>query len=158
MVAREDVHDRRANGSAATGPDEAGREETLEAQLKELRGDLRGVYDSLRRVVFVEWQRLRLRAVDTYFGAVFYICLLGFAMAASVSASLLVVSGIKGGIHAWSGAEWIGDFGAGAVVIGMLLCGGLAVRAHLRHKIVREAKRALVLRAKKSAEKAGVAP
>jgi len=156
MVSREDKYERRGVDSAPETSAESDQPSELQSLLKGLRSDLRGMYGSLRRVVFVEWQRLRMRAVDTYFRAVFYICLLGFALAASISASLLVVSGIKGGIHAWSGAEWVGDFGAGLVIVAVLLIGGFMVRAHLRQEIVRDTKRALGVRKAAAAANDGV--
>ena len=122
--------------------DEAG---SLDATLAALQADIRRVLKGARRVVRVEAQRLHLFAVETFFRGAFYICLLGFALTASISAALFVVRGVRGALLAWSGAEWIGELGAGAVVLGVISLGGLAVRHQLRLKLMRRLRRTMLL-------------
>jgi hypothetical protein len=144
MVSKEQTFERRGGAPApdATGAGNSSAE--LEALVRELRSDLRSIYGSLKRTVFVEWQRLRLRAVDGFFRAAFFLCLLGFALAASISASLLVVRGVRMALVAWSKTEWFGDLAGGFVILGLALGGCLAVRMHLRRDIVRQTRRALI--------------
>jgi hypothetical protein len=144
MYSKEKTFERRGGAPEpdATGSEDASVE--LEALVRELRSDLRSIYGSLKRMVFVEWQRLRLRAVDAFFRAAFFLCLLGFALAATISSSLFIVHGIRNAVLAWSGSEWVGDLGGGLVILAVVLGGCLAVRAHLRHDIVRKARRAFI--------------
>jgi hypothetical protein len=146
MVSKEQTFERRGGTPSPDATGEGNSSAELEALVRELRTDLRSIYGSLKRMVFVEWQRLRLRAVDTFFRAAFFLCLLGFALAATISASLYVVRGIRNGLHAWSGSEWIGDLAGGIVILAVSLGGCLLVRTRLRNDIVRQTKRALVPR------------
>lgn len=118
----------------------------MSALIATLRSDLHGIYGNVKRALYVEWQRLQLRAVDVFFRAAFYVCLLAFALTASVSAALLVVQGIKHALLAMTGAEWVGDLGAGLAVLAFVIVGGVAVRLHLRREIVRKTKRSLARR------------
>jgi hypothetical protein len=144
MVSKEQTFERRGGDPSPDATGDGNSSAELEALVRELRTDLRSIYGSLKRTVFVEWQRLRLRAVDTFFRAAFFLCLLGFALAATISASLYVVRGIRNGLFAWSGSEWIGDLAGGIVILAVSLGGCLLVRARLRNDIVRQTKRALV--------------
>jgi len=155
MVSKEQAFERRGGTPESDATDSGDASIELEALVRELRTDLRSIYGSLKRTVFVEWQRLRLRAVDAFFRAAFFLCLLGFALAATISASLFIVRGIRNGLVALSGAEWVGDLAGGLVILAVSLGGCLAVRVHLRNDIVRQARRAFVaptLPAKKPTE------
>lgn len=143
MVSKEQTFERRG-GSPAPDATGAGDSAELQALVRSLRSDLRSVYGSLRRTVFVEWQRLRLRAVDAFFRAAFFICLLAFALTATISASILIVHGIRKAFAAWSGVEWAGDLGGGFVILAAILGACLGVRTHQRRSIVQQTRRALV--------------
>jgi hypothetical protein len=117
---------------------------SLDATLNALQTDVRRVLKGARRVVRMELQRLHLFAIETFFRTAFYICLLGFALTATISASLFVVRGVRGALLAWSGAEWVGELGAGAVVLGVISIGALTVRAQLRQKLMRRLRRSLL--------------
>ena len=150
MVSREKF-ERRGGPSFPDPTGEAASSVELEALVRELRAHARGIYGSLKRLVFVEWQRLRLRAVDGFFRAAFFLCLLGFALAGSITAAFMIVRGLRGSILAMSDVPWLGDLGAGLLILRISLGGCLAVRQHLRGSIVRETKRGLLpakLRAK----------
>jgi hypothetical protein len=151
MVSKEQTFERRGGTPSPDATGDGNSSAELEALVRELRSDLRSIYGSLKRTVFVEWQRLRLRAVDTFFRAAFFLCLLGFALAATISASLYVVRGIRNGLVAWSGADWVGDLAGGLVILGVSLGACLLVRMHLRHDIVRQTRRALMPQPPKSA-------
>lgn len=147
MVAQEEANRRRA-GFPET---EAEKDILLDTQLQSAFAEMRKVFGSLaesvRQVAFIEWQRLRLRAVDSFFRLAFFLCILGFGLTASIAASLRVVEGIRSAFQTWSGAAWFGDLGAGLVVLSIIVFGGVAVRAHLRHDILRSTRRSLVVRA-----------
>jgi len=131
----------------------------LEALVRELRAHARGVYGSLKRLVFVEWQRLRLRAVDAFFRAAFFLCVLGFALAASITAAGMILRGIRGAILAVSDVPWMGDLGAGLLILVIALGAGLGIRQHLRSRIVHQTRRGLAATAsdRALAERAGSA-
>lgn len=147
MVVQEEANRRRGGFPES----EEAKEILLDSQLQSAVGEMRKVLgslaDSLRQVAFIEWQRLRLRAVDSFFRLAFFLCILGFGLTASIAASLRVVEGIRSAFEAWSGAAWFGDLGAGLVVLSIIVLGGIAVRAHLRHDILRSTRRSLVVRA-----------
>lgn len=125
------------------GTQASGDQASLDASASQLWSDVQRVAASARRVLYVESQRIHLFAVETYFRAAFYLCLLGFALTASVAASIFVVRGIHSALRAWSGAEWIGELGAGLVVLGVVFIGGRIVRANLSRDIVKRARRRL---------------
>jgi hypothetical protein len=109
--------------------------------VKELRSDLGRIRDSFQRIVGVEWQRLRLRAVDACFGAAFLVCLFSFAVGASLGGALLLALGLREALTLWSGAAWVGDLGAGTALLGFAMGALLTLRARFRSDCVREAKR-----------------
>lgn len=125
------------------GTEASGDPASLDASASQLWTDVQRVATSARRVLFVESQRIHLFAVETFFSAAFYLCLLGFALTASVAASIFVVRGIHSALRAWSGAAWIGELGAGLVVLGVVFIGGRVVRANLSRDIVKRARRRL---------------
>ncbi len=142
MVSREKF-ERRGEAPLPDPTGEGASSVELEALVRELRANARGIYGSLKRLVFVEWQRLRLRAVDGFFRAAFFLCLLGFALAGSITSAFMIVRGLRGAILAMSDTPWLGDLGAGLLILGIALGGSLAVRIHLRNSIVRETRRGL---------------
>lgn len=144
MVSREKF-ERRGEAPSPDPTGEGASSVELEALVRELRVHARGIYGSLKRLVFVEWQRMRLRAVDGFFRAAFFLCVFGFGLAASVTAAFMIVRGLRGAILAMSGNAWLGDLGAGLLILGIALGGSLAVRFHLRGGIVRETRRGLIL-------------
>lgn len=135
-------------GARESEPDSDGSGEEssnagLDSQVKELRSDLGAIRDSLKRTVRIEWQRIQLRAVDACFRAGYFICLFACVLAASITAALLMAIGIREALVSWSRSEWIGNLGAGLVILGLAMGVGLAVRSHLRNECVRKAKGAL---------------
>jgi hypothetical protein len=127
------------------------------ALIEALRTDLRGLGNNLKQALYVEWQRAQLRAVDLFFRAALYTCLLGFGLTAAISASLLVVHGIQHALADMSGAEWVGELGAGFAVFAFILAAGLVARAQLRRQLVRKARRSLARRAQeREARRAGI--
>jgi hypothetical protein len=135
--------ERRGGAPASDPTDEGASSVELEALVRELRVHARGVYGSLKRLVFVEWQRLRLRAVDAFFRAAFFLCVLGFALAASITAAVMILRGLRGAILAMSDTPWLGDLGAGLLILAIALGAGLAIRQHLRGRIVHQTRRGL---------------
>jgi len=125
---------------ASESPDGESPTDGLEIQVKELRSDLGNIHDSLKRTVRIEWQRLQLRAVDAGFRAAYFLCLFAGILAASVTAALLIAFGIREALVAWSGSTWVGNLGAGVVILGLAAGVGLAVRSRLRNECVRRAK------------------
>jgi len=122
--------------------EEVGPSGEMETLVKDLRSDLGGIHDSLKRTLHVEWQRFRLRTLDACFRAAFLVCLFGFALAASVSGAVLVAAGLREAVTLWSGAAWLGDLGAGSAILGFAIGLLWVVRARLRRNCVLEAKRA----------------
>jgi hypothetical protein len=115
--------------------------DSSEALVRELRSDLGRIRDSIQRTLGVEWQRLRLRAVDACFRAAFLACLFSFAVGASLAGALLLALGLREALTLWSGAPWLGNMGAGAALLGFAMGALLASRARYRSDCVREAKR-----------------
>jgi hypothetical protein len=132
---------RSASASEPESPGEESPSSGLEFQVKELRSDLGDIHASLKRTVRIEWQRLQVRAIDACFRAGYFLCLFAAILAASVTAALLIAIGIREAFVAWSGSAWIGNLGAGAVILGLAIGVGLALRARLRNECVRKAKR-----------------
>lgn len=127
-----------------TDESEAGSSDAeLESLVKGLRSDLGGVRDGFRRTLFVEWQRLRARAVDACFRAAFGLCLLAFGVAASMAGALLIAGGLYKAIVLWTRVEWIGGLGAGLGILAIAAVVGAVVRNHLRNESLVRAKRAL---------------
>ena len=145
MIAQEESSPRR--GGTIDG--HANAPEAGAAGIDELfartRTEVSNLLDSLKRILFVEWQGLRLRAIDVFFRGTFFLCIVGFGFAASVSAALMLVRGAKSALQAWSGAEWVGDLGGGALILSVLVLGGLVMRAVLRRELVRETEAGLAL-------------
>ena len=115
----------------------------IETLFAHTRAEITSLLSSLKRIAFVEWQGIRLRALDVFFRGAFFLCLLGFGLTASISASLMLVSGARGALQSWSGAGWVGELGAGTIVLSGVMLGGLGVRAALRIQLVRQAERRL---------------
>lgn len=151
MMAPDDKNGRRGGIHDPASVRDALARGEYDAVTGELKSVLVSLFDGLRQVAFVEWQRMRLRIVDSFFRAAFFLCILGFGLTASIAASLRVVEGIRSAFHAWSGAAWFGDLGAGLVVLSIIVLGGIGVRAHMRREIVRETKRSLAVRAARAA-------
>lgn len=129
---------------ADTDEGETGSSDTeLESLVKGLRSDVSGVRDGIKRTLFVEWQRLRARAVDAFFRAAFGLCVLAFGMAASIAGALLIAGGLYKAIVLWTEVEWIGGLGAGVGILALAAGVGVAVRNHLRNESLDRAKRAL---------------
>jgi hypothetical protein len=103
-----------------------------------------GVRDGIKRTLFVEWQRLRARAVDAFFRAAFGLCVLGFGLAASIAGALLIAGGLYQAIVMWTRVEWIGSLGAGIGILALAAGVGVAVRNRLRNESLDRAKRALI--------------
>jgi hypothetical protein len=152
MYSKEQTFERRGGAPEpdATGSGDASAE--LEALVRELRSDLRSVYGSLKRIAFVEWQRMRLRAVDMFFRAAFILGLLGLVAIAGIAAGIYLMMGVRGALVAWTGVPWIGDLSTGLIVILGTLFGCLAVRRRVHNRILRRTKRRL------AAESAPVKP
>jgi hypothetical protein len=130
---RSNGHDQeRVDESAGATPGE------LDALLLELRANAGGLWKGVKRALYIEWQRLYLRALDNYFRAAFFLCLLGFSLAASISAALLVVDGVRGAFAVFTGAPWVGSLCAGLVVLLLTFGACLVVRARVRRGVVRE--------------------
>jgi len=144
MYSKEPTFERRGGAPSPDPKGEGASSVELEALVRELRTHVRGIYGSLKRAMFVEWQRLRLRAVDAFFRAAFFLCILVFALAASITAAVMILRGIRGAILAMSDLPWLGDLGAGLLILGIALGGSLAIRFHLRSQILRQTRRGLL--------------
>ena len=152
MVAQEDFRSRRGESvDGRAGKLDAG-EPDIEALFAHTRAEFASLIDSLKGIAFVEWQGIRLRAIDVFFRGAFFLCILGFGLAASISAALMLVSGARGALHSWSGAEWVGDLGAGNIVFAGVILGGLGVRAALRIQLVKQTEKRLALAASPAPE------
>lgn len=111
----------------------------VDALIGRTRAELTNLFGSVRRIAFVEWQGIRLRVVDTAFRGALFVCAFFFVLAASISASLMLVRGLRLALVSWSGAEWIGNLGGGFVVLALLAGSGFVVHKIVRRNIVRAA-------------------
>lgn len=153
MVAREeDARPRREEQiDGRSGKPDFGQAE-VDALFGRTRTELTNLFGSLRRIAFVEWQGIRLRAVDAAFRGAFFVCAFFFLLAASISASLMLVRGLRLALEAWSGAAWLGNLAGGAIVIGLLAAGAIAAHRKVRRNIVRTAEARLGLASRPASE------
>ncbi|MEO6709756.1 MAG: hypothetical protein ABIP42_09255 [Planctomycetota bacterium] len=106
----------------------------------------------MRRIAFVEWQGIRLRAFELVFRGAFFLCAVCFVLAASISASVMLIRGLKLALQAWSGSPWVGDLGAGTLVLLGLGGGVVAARSALRRNLVRKTEEVLGKAPKRASE------
>ena len=146
MVAEEELRSRRGetNPGTANGND-LGKPE-IDSLFAHTRTELTNLFGSLKRIAFVEWQGLQLRAIDTVFRGALFFCAGVFGLAALVFAARLLVSGLRGAIQAMGGAPWVSDLGAAIVVLLLVFPGGLAARAMAKKKLVKKVERTLAAR------------
>ncbi|HTF87726.1 MAG TPA: hypothetical protein VK843_04910 [Planctomycetota bacterium] len=138
MVAQEeDARSRRGEPvEGRSGKPDVGQAD-IEALFGRTRTELTNLFGSLRRIAFVEWQGIRLRAFDFAFRGAFFVCAFCFVLAASVSASIMLIRGLKLALQAWSGSEWVGDLGASTIILGALTAAVMAARTAVRRSYVR---------------------
>jgi uncharacterized membrane protein YqjE len=126
----------------AVGGQEAGTD-TLDPWMPMIRAELRSLVESVRRTAFVELQRLHLKAVDGFFRGGLYVCLLCMGAALSISGVLLLSSGTRGILAAWTGKEWLAELLTGAFLLMVFWFGGLAARSVLRTHVLRNTEKRL---------------
>lgn len=111
---------------------------------RDLGADWSRVSHSLRRVAAVEVRRLQLKLLDSYFVFSFYVCALAAVVTATIAAAVLLTYGLRD-VIAYLIDPAVAKLATG--ILGLMLTFGsaLALRAWLRHRIVRSAARRLDL-------------
>jgi hypothetical protein len=98
---------------------------------KTVRLELDGLGRALEKAVRLEWIRFRTKAVDAFLGGVFVAVALGFCLGAVAAAAWFLANALR---------DAVGNLAAGAVILALMICAGLAVRARFRRRGVREAR------------------
>jgi hypothetical protein len=106
--------------------------------LRQVRIELSGLIGSVGRTVFLEFQRLRLKAVDGFFRGALYLCLLSAGIALSICAVLQLASGVRGGLAVAFSSTWVADLVTGALQVLLVLGVGFGARAAFRADILRD--------------------
>jgi hypothetical protein len=96
---------------------------------------------SVAGIAVLEWQRFKLRVVDACMGFIAVLLLLASVVAVAIAAGVLLVTGTRDALVAWTGTPWIGEIGAGALVLSGLLLGGALFRHITRRRLVAAAVR-----------------
>ncbi len=96
---------------------------------------------SVAGIALLEWRRFKLRVVDACLRVLVLLLLLTSVVAVAIAAGVLVVTGTRDALVAWTGTSWIGEIGAGALVLSGLLLGGPLLRRITRRRIVAAAVR-----------------
>jgi hypothetical protein len=96
-----------------------------------VRLELDGVGRALEKAVRLEWIRFRAKAVDAFLGGAFVAVALGFCLGAVAAAAWFLAVALR---------DAVGNLAAGAVILAFLVFAGLAVRARVRRRAVREAR------------------
>jgi len=150
MVAQEET--RRAESSEGGVDGNGAGDPGIGALFEHARSELSSLFVSLRRVAFLEWQSLQLRAIDAFFRVGFFICAVAFGLAASISAARLLVSGFRGAFQSLGASPWVCDLGGSAVALMLIFPGGILVRAILRKQLVKKVERRLEIPPKPAGE------
>lgn len=150
MVASEDSSARRGGISEGKVNGAGLHDSDADSHFTHTRAELTNLFDSLKRIAFVEWQVMRLRAIDTFFRGIFFFSIASFTIAASIAAALLLVKGVRGAVEATGAAAWIGDLGGAAIVLALVAIVAIALRATLRHNRFRELEQRLTSRTQPS--------
>lgn len=124
-------------------PGEAAAPDPLEQLLSRVGDDLGKLIETVRRITFVEFQRVHLKAVDGFFRGALYLCLLCTGAALSICGALFVAAGFRAAALAWTGSEWIASLATGSAVLALVWFGGIALRSALREHVVRAVERKL---------------
>jgi hypothetical protein len=74
-------------------------------------------------------------------GVVALLLLIASVVAVAIAAGVLLVTGTRDALVAWTGTPWIGEIGAGALVLSGLLLGGALLRRIARRRLVAAAVR-----------------
>jgi hypothetical protein len=128
-----------AEETAAPPPEQA--EVDLGALVGCVITDLRALGSSITGIAVLEWQRLRVRAIDAVLRTALLLLLFAAGTAAAIAAGVLVVAGARDALAEWVGAEWAGELLAGALVLIGLVLAGATLRSVVRRRIVAEAVR-----------------
>ena len=113
----------------------------LEQLLSRVGDDASKLIETVRRITFLELQRLHLKAIDGFFRGALYLCLLCAGVALSICGALFVAAGFRGAALAWTGREWVASLATGSVVLALVWFGGLALRRALREHLMRTVER-----------------
>lgn len=132
--------DGRLRRSRAPRPD-PGAERELADALHSFTRHAGGVAESARRLATLRWKRLQLRCVDAGFAVVAGAVLLFAALALALAAALRFVAGLDHALTLWSGEPWVGEFGAGVVVLASLYVGFRGLRGRTRRALLDAAPR-----------------
>jgi len=109
--------------------------------MDQVRSELSGLAASAWRAVFLEFQRLHLKAVDGFFRGALYLCLLSAGIALSICAVLQLASGVRGGLAVAFSSTWVADLVTGALQVMLVLGVGFGARAAFRADILRDTKK-----------------
>jgi hypothetical protein len=115
----------------------------LEQLLSRVGDDARKLVETVRRIAFLEIQRMHLKAVDGFFRGALYVCLLCAGVALSICGALFVAAGFRGAALAWTGSDWFASLATGSAVLAIVWFGGLGLRTALRGHLVRAAEHRL---------------
>ncbi len=107
----------RGTRPTAAPPPDASADAELVALLRQLALHARALFGKGSEFASLGWKRLKLRAIDGVFTAVFRVAALAAALTIIVSAALLVVAGLHHAIARWAGADWVGELGGGLLAL-----------------------------------------
>jgi hypothetical protein len=144
MYSKEQAFDpvsRPTTAAASSGADPAAAE--VERLAKDLRTDGERILRGLKRVGYVEWKRLNLRAVDIGFRVGLFALGGALALTLAITATVFLVSGIRGAFLAGIGSAWVADLLTGVVVLGAIAGAFFAVQARVRAQLLVSTKRAI---------------
>ncbi|HUR28206.1 MAG TPA: hypothetical protein VM509_08460 [Planctomycetota bacterium] len=143
MVAEEELRSRRAGANPGNGTGNGLGTSEIDSLFAHARTELTSLYGSLRRIAFVEWQGLQLRALDVAFRGALFFCAAIFAIAMIVSAARFLVSGFHGAILAMGAPLWLSDLGAAVLVLLIVFGGGLAASSFAKKKFIKKVEQRL---------------
>lgn len=113
----------------------------LGAQLGRAASDVQTLFERVVALAMLEWKRLRLRAVDRAMGVGALALLVLASAAIAIGAGVLVVSGTRDGLAQLSGEPWVGELGAGVLLLLVIGLGGTLLRGVVRRRLVADAVR-----------------
>jgi hypothetical protein len=85
------------------------------------------------------WKRLKLRAADGVFKAVFVVAALLTGTTTISCAAQLAVTGLRHAVDRLAGAEWVGELGGGLLALALPFLVLFAVRARTRRTLLAKA-------------------
>jgi hypothetical protein len=97
---------------------------------------LRDGVASLARIVALRWRRAQLRMVEAGFAVALGLVALVAAVVLTVAAAIRLVAGVEHGIARATGEAWIGEVGAGVLVLALLFATVRLARRRARRGVL----------------------